>query len=394
VRFRAKLCTERARKAATVLVLYAGVDLVQESEGNPVKIVLFDEVVERHVCVALEGSLRALGHEVVSTGPVWHGHRFTTSTRDIERIDAVVETVLAGRPDALLNFRASALSEAQISRLKAAGIQTIVWLPDDPVLYEVTYRHVVDCYDHVLHCGSTPVLDFYQARGHQPGINMPFWIDPNIWSYTGEATASTPRRDLVFIGNLHTTAKKDRYKLLSQASDRICVYGKVLNDPYGMHKGELYGVPALLAVLPHFVAGLNLPQVFADYAGSAYDFKALPKLGWFDLPSRVIQYAAVGLPVITRAPPSQHAPWALYAQDMNEVLSLVDSLKIGSRREEVRRAARLAVEANFSSDSRARLLSELVSGRIPTRQLSLNAREFVYQDFQDREVIGEPESSY
>ena len=76
----------------------------------------------------------------------------------------------------MLCLRAFALRPRIVERIRAAGVTTLVWFPDDPVLYKVGYRHVVEAYDiasalrarrgtRVLraparrHRGQLPVLD-------------------------------------------------------------------------------------------------------------------------------------------------------------------------------------------------------------------------------------------
>ena len=346
------------------------------------KIALFDQVNETHVCHAFAQALEALGHEVLETGAVWRGHRLPSLAQDAAAIDAALETVLSAGCDALFNFRASALDPARVSRLRAAGVATAVWLPDDPVLYDVTYRHVVDAYDHVLHCGAESVLAFYASRGHRPGVNFPFWLDPARWPHAWDP--DRVQRELVFLGNLHGPAKQGRYQRLAPARGRISLYGICPHDPLGLHAGELHGIDAMLAVLPLFRAGLNLPQRFAEYAGSGYDFPGLAALGTFDLPSRVVQYAALGLPVITldERPPSDSFPCSLHAEDIEAALRLSDQLAAdpdAARALSLR--ARVDVESNFSAISRARLLAALLSGELDPGAMLPEARATCYRNF-------------
>lgn len=347
------------------------------------KIALFDRINETHVCTALEDALRALGHQVVATGAVWRGHRFAKDGNDIAAIDAALDAVLAEGCDALFNFRASALDLRQLQRLRGAGVATAVWLPDDPVLYGVTYRAIVDAYDHVLHCGPASVLRFYDQRGHAPGVNFPFWVDPERW--LADWTIEGASRDLVFLGNLHGAAKKGRYDLLAAAAGRIAIYGKCGPDPSDIHRGELHGVDAIRAVLPRYVAGLNIRQQFVDYTGTEYDFDGLASLGGFDLPSRVIQYASIGLPVVSLGADaaSIHFPHALQADDIHVAMSLVDRMRSSpAMAAEVSARARADVVNHFSARARARFLVALLRGNVRPGELGLQEREFAYQSFQ------------
>lgn len=346
------------------------------------KIALFDVINETHVCASLAGALQAQGHHVHATGRVWRGHRRAIAAADVARIDATVDSVLAQGCDALLNFRAGTLSRQQLELLRSAGVRTAVWLPDDPVLYATTYGAVVDAYDHVLHCGPAGVLRFYDMKGHAPGVSFPFWLDIKEWSR--QWRHETAVRGLVFLGNLHGAAKRGRYEILARAAGRIAIYGNCPADPSGIHRGELHGPDALRAVLPGFTAGINLPQRFSDYAGTPYDFDGLAALGSFDLPSRVLQYAAIGLPVITLAsdPPSAHFAPVLHATDMDMALAMLDRLQSDpDAARELSARARAEVEANFSAEARARFLVDLFRGALRPRDMDLAQREFAYQAY-------------
>lgn len=344
------------------------------------RIALFDRIHEGHVVDSLASALRALGHEVLSTGPVAHGHRPPATPDDIGLVDAAVARVCEARCDALLNFRASALLPSHLETLRAAGVVTAVWLPDDPVLYGVAYRGVVDGYAHVLHCGPRGILAFYDARGHRPGISFPFWLDPGRW--LAEWTPEGAGPDLVFLGNLHGPAKRGRYAQLAPAAGRLAVYGKCGEDPARVHRGELHGVDAIRSVLPLFAAGLNIAQRFRDYAGTPYDFPGLAALDGFDLPSRVLQYAATGLPVVTLGPPSRHFPAMLAAPDAAAAVRLVDGLRADpARGRELSAQARSDVERHFSAAARARCLAALFAGDLVPARLGIDAREHAFREF-------------
>ncbi len=350
------------------------------------KIVLFDTINETHVCDAFAFALRSLGHEVTETGPVWRGHRFPKSADDMAAIDAAVEGCIGAGFDVFFNFRASALRASQVERLREAGMATFVWLPDDPVLYGVTYRAIAGAYDRVLHCGTSDVLAFYDSRGHAPGVNFPFWLDPQRWA--ADRSPETASRELVFLGNLHGPAKKGRYEMLASAAGRLDIYGICREDPRRMHRGELYGVDAIRAILPAYIAGISIRQRFSDYAGAEYDFDGLAALGEFDLPSRVLQYAALSLPVISlgASTPSAHFRPALQADGIAEALSLCDRLSAsGDFASRVSSECRREVVEYFSAVSRARYLEALVSGQAEPRRMSLVEREHAYRSFKGSE---------
>lgn len=353
------------------------------------RIALFDRINETHVCTSLEEALRHRGHSVLSTGPIWHGHRFAITGHDIEYTDAALDAVLAEGCDWLLNFRASALTPAQVRRIRSTGVASAVWLPDDPVLYATTYRHVVDGYDHVLNCGPASVLQFYDGRGHRQGVNFPFWLDPYKWH--ADWSIARADKDLVFLGNALGKVREGRYAAMAPAKRRIAVYGKCVEDPHEIHRGELFGVEAMRAVLPGYAAGLNIPQRFADYAGTSYDFSGLADLGEFFLPSRVTQYAALGLPVISLGAEAvnPHFPHALRAGDIAAALRVVDRLRSDpALSAEVSADARKDVLQSFSAAARAHLLEALFSGELDPRTMGLHEREYAYRNYRGSYVVG------
>lgn len=353
------------------------------------KLALFDRINETHVCVSLENALRHRGHSVLLTGPIWHGHRFPVAGHDIEYIDAALDAVLAGGCDWLLNFRASALTSAQIRRIRGAGVASAVWLPDDPVLYATTYRHVVDDYDLVLNCAPASVLQFYDDRGHRQGVNFPFWLDPYKWH--ADWSIERADKDLVFLGNALGKVREGRYATMAPAKGRLAIYGKCVEDPHGIHRGELFGVEAIRSVLPGYAAGLNIPQRFADYAGTSYDFSGLANLGQFYLPSRVTQYAALGMPVISLGVEAKnpHFPHALLATDIAAALRVVDRLRANpALAAEVSADARKDVLQNFSAAARAHLLEALFSGELDPRKMCVHEREYAYRNYEGSYVVG------
>ncbi len=343
------------------------------------RIALFDAINEAHVCTSLADALVQRGHDVISTGRLTHGFAPVSDPAAKARVARALDRVVAAGSEVLFNFRAGALDLVQLERLRTAGVRTVVWLPDDPVLYGTTYAPVVDAYDLVLHCGGARVLRFYDACGHRPGVNFPFWLDPARWPHAWRVESA--RFPLVFMGNLHGSAKETRYRKLSTAPGAVRVYGRCRADPDDIHAGELYGIDAMRAVMVNFVAGLNIAQQFSDYAGTPYDFPELGELGSFDLPSRVLQYAAVGLPVISLGNcHSTHFAPGLVAPDVSAAVGIAEGLRARPRETfELSERGRADVVANFSGESRARYLEALLVGRVDPGSLDVAAREFGYQ---------------
>jgi len=325
------------------------------------KIVLFDDIHENHVRRSLSRALRARGHTVVETQPVWRGHRLPVEASDIEHIRQEVDTVIGLKPDALLNFRASSLTPEMLKDIRAAGIKTAVWFPDDPVLYDVCYRLVVEHYDIVLNCGSREVLEFYEFRHGVHGFNFPFWTDRIEFPRTHDAVA-TPEFDIGFLGTFKGPARSTRYQTLASLPFKVKAFGEIKEDPAGIGGGYLRTPQDVADTLAKARIGFNMPQVFSDYHGHAYDFPELARLGSFEFASRVIQYMAIGLPVATlgkyRAPKAY--PEMLVAPDIARMTALLRQiLSDPEKLQELSTITAARFDSAFSADARAALFEAL-----------------------------------
>lgn len=324
-------------------------------------IYLFDQILETHVCTSLEQSLLKLGHQITSTGTVWSGHKFPVNPADISKLHEAVDQAIASKPDVLFNFRASSLLPQHIARLRAAGIRTMVWQPDDPVLYGICYSHIMDHYDDVFLCAGHRVVDFYLSSGHKPAINLPFWVDTERYAYGYE---QEKMGFAVFLGNGSGKAREGRYEALCALTDNISLYGRFQNDPRAKVRGRL-SVDGIISTIPKYRIAVSVAQTFSTYAQTEYDFPGLDKLGQFFLPSRVIQYAALGMPIITIQPSDydpMHYPPGLHARDFDEAkLMLAKVTESPERLNLLSTAARQYAVRNLSADSRARLINQVCS---------------------------------
>ncbi|WP_193085974.1 glycosyltransferase [Halomonas sp. FME65] len=351
------------------------------------KIIVFDEILEVHVCDALATGLTLLGHIVHRTGKVWKGHKFPGTTEEEKPIDRLIDDLCESNFDALINFRASSLLPKHVKKLRHAGIKTVVWLPDDPVLYSLCYNRVVDHYDLVLHCGDRGVLNFYDTHNHLPGMNFPFWVDPGVFSVgrsgRSQLTKDSPK-PWVFFGNLGGQVRQGRYDVLSKLSEGLDIWGQCPKDPHGMHRGYLKTIDSTIATLPQYQVGINIPQNFEDYHGSNYDFLELSNLGKFFLPSRVIQYAALELPVLTIGVDSSpsHFTSSLVAENSAKALDCLNGvLSSTAMKQELAAHGRAEICKHFSGVSRARFLVALLQEDLTPSQLGLHEREFAYRWF-------------
>ncbi len=347
------------------------------------RIVLFDQINEIHVCSSLAQALTQLGHEVIWTGAVWKGHRFPDTEQEIAGVESRLHEVMQLRPDVLLNFRASSLLPRHVRQARQAGVKTLVWLPDDPVLYGLTYGRIVDEYDIPLHCGNRKILRFYQYQGHRAGVNLPFWLDTGTFEYRYDAQRA--EGDAVFFGNMHGPAKRARYEQLCSLHEDLAIYGTVPHDPQRKCKGRVEGTEATVATLSRYRVGLNMAQHFPDYLGSPYHFSGLAMLGHFFLPSRVLQYAAVGLPTLTVQAGEYdvgHYPAGLHAGDLGEARRQLGRLLADpDLLRKISRAGRADVERYFSASSRARMLEHLLLKDVDVQGLTLHEKEYLYKWF-------------
>jgi hypothetical protein len=350
------------------------------------RIVLFDSILEDHTCRGLERALRALGHDVVWTGPVWKGHRFPTERADQDGIRARLQEAITPRPDLLFTFRASTLTSEMLREVRSGVGMLALWLPDDPILYDICYRHVVDSYDLMLHCGDAAVLEFYRERHGRCGVNFPFWTDRDSLAYGYDPGGA--RYDAVFLGNCHGPVRRARYAQLAALPLRTRILGRVDDDPAGI-RGEylgdaLFEPTTLRASLREGRFGVTIPQFFRDYDGLPYDFPELRTLGYYDMPSRVVRYAAVGMPIagLGHERPPLGFPEVVVASDPAELgrrlaplLADRDALLDLGRRTYAR------YQRSFSALSRARFLVALAADPGRFDRMSVAEKTTVFADF-------------
>lgn len=326
------------------------------------RIVLFGAINEPHVGESLARALSRRGHEVYQTGRVWRGPRFPDRESEREVIEPAVRSALAWEPDTVLCLQASALRPRLVKDLAASGATTLVWFADDPVLYGVTYRHVVDLYDIALHCGPARVLEFYERRHGVTGVSFPFWADDVAFPPPAASTAA--EYDAVFLGNTDGPVRGWRYGLLAALPADVRLHGRVDGDPAGIAHGHLDEHAAVVAALRGARVAISVPQRFADYRGHRFDFPELAGLGAFELPSRVVQYAAAGRPVVTLDPsgPSGALPEMVVAADTDELgAELRGLLAEPERCAALGRRTRERFERRLTADRRVELLERLLA---------------------------------
>lgn len=261
-------------------------------------IVLFDTILERHLVESLERAFKHLGHDVISTGLLVHGHDLIKREEDKKRIWEAIERVLSFQPDLFISFRPMNLLPEMLDYIRKKCL-TAIWLSDDPVLYKTCYSTVIDHYDLMLHCGSEKVIAFYNSKGHRHGINFPFWTDHVAFPCVYDP--NNAHEGAIFLGNMNGQVRRKRYLDFAELPFQKKVFGLLDSDPLGIHGGviaEAYlNTSAVSDALSRFRVAVSIPQFFSEYSGLHYDFPELRELGYFQYPSRVIQYIASGLPV-------------------------------------------------------------------------------------------------
>ncbi len=351
----------------------------------PVRIALFDAINERHVGESLERALRARGHEVLATGPVWPGATFPDAEAHRERIAPAVRAMLDHQPDAMVCLRAFALRPRIVDQIRRAGVTTLVWFPDDPVLYRRGYRHVVEAYDVALHCGPEAVLEFYERRHGPTGVNFPFWTDST--AFPPGYDPANAAYDAIFLGNTKGGVRARRYGLLAGLPVRVRLHGQVDDDPAGIAAPFLRQQADVVAALSRARLGISLAQRFADYRGHEYGFPELAALGSFELPSRVAQYAATGLPVVAMDPSgvSEALPETVVARDRDELASELKRL-LADRDGlvDLGRRTRERFDRRLSAERRVELLERLLADPEGWRGMSVEERATLWQG-DDRE---------
>lgn len=265
------------------------------------RIALFDGLLEAHVPASLARALRARGHEVHQTGKIGHGFTFETDPSRLEMINGHIDQVLGFDPDVVLVFRPASLPPTLLRRLRRGGAQLLAWLSDDPVLWDLSYRPVVDLYDVVLHCGAERVLRFYDDHFQRPlGVNFPFWTDNIAFPYVYSSHA--PESTAMFLGNVQDGIRRQRYYAMADLETDVRIHGSIGIDFRNLGAGYLDSDREVVEAAARARVAINIPQFFRDHLGEPTWFKGLDELGTFQYPSRVIQYAAMGLPIVSVTP--------------------------------------------------------------------------------------------
>lgn len=357
------------------------------------RIALFDGLLEAHVPESLARALAIRGHDVLDTGKIGHGFQFESDPSRLSMINGHIDRVLEFAPDVVLVFRPASLPPRLLRRLRGSGAQLMAWLSDDPVLWNLSYRPVIDLYDVVLHCGAERVLRFYDEHFGRPvGVNFPFWTDNIAFPYVYRD--HKPESTAMFLGNVQDGIRRKRYYALADLQTDVRVHGSVGLDFRNIGAGYLESNREVVDAASRARVAINIPQYFNDHAGEPTWFDGLAELGTFQYPSRVIQYAAMGLPIVSVSPtpedydtfPELHAVRDVRQIDgaVAEILSSPSAVRIS--RQVHRRFLR-----HFSAASRVMALESLTQDDSWKRlDASERARWFSSFDGQRSQPGAEP----
>lgn len=348
------------------------------------RIVLFDGILETHLHESLERSLLRRGHQVLATGKIGHGFKFPHPVSERLNLERAVSEAIAFDPDWVFVFRPASLPPHLLARLKKRGIGTVAWFSDDPVLFDLSYGPVLEQYDKILHCGNEAVLQHYEDFfGYPTGVNFPFWTDqeafPYVWS--SEPTES----DVMFLGNVQDEVRRRRYFDLSQFGDDIRIHGKIGSDYWNRSAGYLDTDAEVVAAGARTRWAVNIPQFFKDHRGLETWFDGLDRLGFFEYPSRVVQYMSMGIPTISIVPDLatfETYPEMLVCDNIEEALRIVRSGEWdGHALEDLSRKVASRFTRHFSADARVSALeSFLVDDTWTTLSASDRTRWFTNFD--------------
>jgi polysaccharide pyruvyl transferase WcaK-like protein len=350
-----------------------------------VRWLLYGDLGERHVVESLERALREAGHDVAHipslepvTGPL------DTHLRRADERRRLIDAALPA--DALFVFRVDELVPELVRHAHDRGARTIGWFCDDPLYYGTTYRHVAEAYDVTLHTAREDVLAFYEQRHGARGYAFPYWTDDAAYPYVYDLDAADV--DVGFVGSFGGARRRRwRYDLLASLPFRVRFYGPLtrgLSDDAAIGAGTV-PVEDVPRVLGRFRLGLNVAQTFDEVApGEPVYFEELVRFGEYYFPSRLIAYAAAGVPAVTLHHAGSPAPLAAgiavtsrdeLVERARELLADREALLAASA------AARKEFETCLTAQSRVRMLEHIVGDG---RAHDLATRAEMWRRFGDK----------
>lgn len=357
------------------------------------RIAIFDGILETHVGDSFERAFISRGHQVLNTGKVGRGFQFPGAQDDVSHLQHAISQVLAHDPDWVIVMRPASLPPRLLNRLRSKGTKLAVWLSDDPVLFHLSYAPLLESYDLVLHCGTADVLQYYEDFfGRPTGVNFPFWTDheafPCVWG------SETPESTALFLGNVHDHVRRRRYFSLGEMAVDVRVHGSVGTDYLGLSGGYLDSDAEVVNAGARAQVAINIPQFFRDHRGLPTWFPGLDELGYFEFPSRVVQYIAMGLPVVSVIPGQQRfqsLPEMMVVGDIAEADRVVSEL-VGGDLKTLSQASERRFSMNFSAYARV-LAFESLTTDDSWRALDARERNLWFTQFDGRLAPAPPPSA-
>jgi hypothetical protein len=355
------------------------------------RVVIFDGILETHVASSLERSFIKRGHEVFNTGKIGHGFKFPAPGENIAHLEVAVHQTIAFAPDLVFVMRPCSLPPHLIKKIRRANSNTALaaWFSDDPVLFDLSYAPIVNLYDFIFHCGNQKVLQFYEDMfGRSTGVNLPFWTDheafPYIWG------AEEPKTDFLFLGNVHDKVRRGRYFELGELKQSVRIHGNVGSDYFGLSGSYLDSDSEVVGSCASAKMALNIPQFFENHRGLDTWFEGLGKLGFFEYPSRVIQYMAMGLPtisVIQGRPQFRSYPEMFVANDINEAGELFEACE--PNLESISQLVVARFDKHFSADCRVLAIESAIASS-DWKDLDASEREIWFTQFDGQKASTTP----
>lgn len=351
------------------------------------RVAIFDGILESHLASSLESALERRGHQVLNTGRFGNGFLFPKDDKIIKRHIEIAYDVLDFKPDLILVFRPASAPKSVLKLLKSTGAKVFAWLCDDPVLWDLSYRELSTDYDALLHCGDADVIELYdEYLGRAGGVNFPFWTGSDFFPYSYGKTGFDS--DLVFLGNSQGKIRRKRYHDLSRVPLEVKIHGLSGNDYSFRNGGYLDSDREVIESCARSKFALNFPQYFNDHRGLETWFDGLDKFEFFPFPSRVIQYAAIGLPILSIVPSPEklrHFPEMLTSPDIESGVQIIQNLINENELENLSRKTYERFVQNFSSSARVLALENLMQDD-EWRLLSAEDRSDWFTQFDGRSI--------
>jgi hypothetical protein len=338
--------------------------------------IMYGDIRSRHTVDSLITGLRAAGQDVVEVPAVARSHAFDPDPEKMAESRLRLEAAMPA--DVLFNFRPEELAPEQLEDLRARGVTTVVWFADDPLLYKLCYRHTAEAYDLTLHTGREDVLAFYEEKHAKRGYSFPFWTDDAHYSYGYDPDAADI--EVGFLGNCHRPRRAARYDLLASLPWRVKFFGRLgrlprsdprfragddnwREDHAGIH-GGLLGPQEISGALRRFRIAINMAQPFVGVK-DRYSFPRLHDFGEFFFPSRLVLYAAVGIPTVSITLPGSGPPFpsVMTVTNRDELIERIGPLL--DDREALlaaSRGARRDFDSLLTAQSRVAMLLSLIEG--------------------------------